>query len=628
MSGLGTIRERVQRAATALRHQEGVVLTTFNLSAPFLEEQALPAILGVEARGAVARRAELHQRLGATPCVVFYDPSVAPQLSGEYRYVARPVPLRGRLFHPKLIIIAGRAADGSTRVYLAVSSANLSLSGWGRNAESFGETWISNRAQQSWGALDRLLAWLQGCAALGEAPGEADALVRVRAALGRMPASPRAEEDVSALWSVASAGRLYTSVVDTGGLFAFLGIGPERRPDEVRVYSPYWSDVAASVTATHAERVVLIPALRADGRGFGLTREQAASVRDAAQLQRAAGDAGDRFWHMKLYSVCFADGALCAVGSCNFTHAGLAGAAGNVEAMLVFEAERGLFAEGAPVREEELAQEPLAEEEAPAPAPIAIVVAFDWRAMCWRWWLDPAPGQRGFVLELVGVGRAPIVAGAGARAGSAPPRGASFKVSYQVADGERSWEGQVVELNLDHSARVYGAPLTAQDILESWRVGALAAGKGGAERAGEEAEAGEDAAREVAAAFDAVNLYALYEAMRALRGRLAERAAYPEQQRALLVGRPDSAMALALLADQDGEAPVVRYLVLRELCGVITAWGALLDEALVARVSAMADRARARTLAQLIGEVKDAARADEMLGWFEAQLAAMDGRQA
>jgi hypothetical protein len=45
-------------------------------------------------------------------------------------------------------------------------------------------------------------------------------------------------------------------------------------------------------------------------------------------------------------------------------------------------------------------------------------------------------------------------------------------------------------------------------------------------------------------------------------------------------------------------------------------------------VSAMADRARARTLAQLIGEVKDAARADEMLGWFEAQLAAMDGRQA
>ena len=130
MSGLGTIRERIERATGCFARREATVLTTFNLNGQFLEEQALPAILGVEAATAAARHAGLHGQLAETDCTVFYDPTVAPGVSGKFRYIARPVPLRARLFHPKLVIIAGSSEDGTTWVYLAVSSANLTLSGW------------------------------------------------------------------------------------------------------------------------------------------------------------------------------------------------------------------------------------------------------------------------------------------------------------------------------------------------------------------------------------------------------------------------------------------------------------------------------------------------------------------
>ena len=191
MTELKTLRERLERASEYFHKLDGVLLTTFNLSAAFLEDHALPSVLGIEAKTNAARRAELHYRLGTTPCTVFYDPVSPPKVSGRYRYVARPVPIRGRFFHPKLVVLAGRSEDGTTWVYLAVSSANLTLSGWGRNAESFGETWIHTRRQQSWKALDDLLSWLSAHSPLGESQGETDAVARIRAALARMPERKR-----------------------------------------------------------------------------------------------------------------------------------------------------------------------------------------------------------------------------------------------------------------------------------------------------------------------------------------------------------------------------------------------------------------------------------------------------
>lgn len=183
-----------------------------------------------------------------------------------------------------------------------------------------------------------------------------------------------------------------------------------------------------------------------------------------------------------------------------------------------------------------------------------------------------------------------------------------------------------MELHLDHTRRTYGKPLSASDILESWRVHVKTGGPGPRNGGGDGDDDGNDAQAEVPAAFDVVNLYDLYRAMRALRTRLGDLESESQAQRALLVGRSDSVMALARLADGDGEAPVVRYLVLRELSSIVAdCKGSSLHGGPLRRVHEMKRRAKATTLRQLACELKgDRQKARKMLDWFERRLAKMD----
>ena len=625
MTELKTVRERLVRASEYFHKVDGVMLTTFNLSAAFLEDHALPAVLGIEAKTNAARRAELHYRLGTTPCTVFYDPASPPKVSGRYRYVARPVPIRGHFFHPKLVVLAGRSEDGTTWVYLAVSSANLTLSGWGRNAESFGETWIHTRRQQSGKALDDLLFWLSSHSPLGEKQASTDAVIRVRAALARMPERKRFNDPGTEPWSGTLHANFYASIVHPEGLTAFLQGGRSRRPSELRAYSPYWSDVAGQVAAFNARKTVLVPALRLDRTAVGLARDQAAELDSQTEIRRNQDDVGSRFWHMKTYRIRHGKTIRTAVGSCNFTLAGLSGSDGNVEAMLVFDADADWLPQDRTVETEELADDAQVEEEISMPVPVSIVVAWDWRAHAWRWWLDATPQQHDFSLHLRGLVPFRIESGTGARPGKPPGRGARFSVSYHTDQGERKWQGQVVELNLDHSSRTYGRPLTANEILESWRGRAPTWDLGGGGSVGDLSGDVDDVDSITPAAFDAVNLYELYRSMRALRVKLKGMDQHPDIQRAYLAGRPDSVMALAHLADRDEEAPIVRYLVLRETYGVISTWAPIIDGDLVARAEQMTTQARDRTLKQLLDELGgDEKKAASMLDWFARKLDGLD----
>ena len=632
MSDLGTIRQRIERATGYFARREGIVLTTFNLHGQFLEEQALPAILGVEAAAAAARNAELHRQLAETDCTVFYDPTVPPGVSGKFRYVARPVPLRGRLFHPKLVIIAGRSEDGTTWVYLAVSSANLSLSGWGRNAESFGETWIHTRSQQAWQGLDGFLAWLQDYANLGEGSEGRDAVTVVRAALARMPSRYRFRDDETKPWSGTLSAQFYSSVVDTEGLPSFLKMGRARRPAELWVYSPYWGSVSEMVGEFGANRTALVPAMRADRKGLGLSKSQHETLTEIAEIWRNENERkDDRFWHMKAYWIRHGEHTYTAVGSCNFTEAGLAGANGNVEAMLVFsddiEPDWPEASDGA--LPEDLSEQPVDEEEAPEPVPVVIVVAYDWRSARWRWFLDPDDSQSDFRLLLpTDLAAISIVPGSDERRGDPPDLPAHYKLTYTQDAERREWQGQIVELHLDHTRRTYGRSLSANDILESWRLHIHTGGPGPPKGAGGDDEDDDEGAQaDVPAAFDAVNLYDLYRAMRALRSRLAELESEPQALRALLLGRSDSVMAFARLAAGDGEAPVVRYLVLRELSSIARDCSEFsLDSSPLRRVHKMKCRAKKATLQQLVSDLRgDGQKARKMLDWFERRLAKMDG---
>ena len=624
MSEPRTIRERILRATTYFERREGIIMTTFNLSASFLEEQALPVILGVDAdaRTASARSAGVHQELAVTPCTVFYDPSTGPNVSGRYRYVARPVPVRDRFFHPKLVVVAG-IAEGLSWVYLAVSSANLTLSGWGRNAESFGETWVHTRRQQSWHVLDRFLSWLAEHTPLGETRGDGDAVGRVRVVLDQMPDRRRLRDAEGVPWSGTLYGSVYVSVVDKAGFPQFLRLGRKRRPRKLWAHSPYWSDVNANVGAFGAWTTTLVPALSIDGKKLGLTRKEAAGLGSSIQVRRNDKQIGDRFWHMKAYRILHGDRRYTAVGSCNFTRAGLAGGDGNIEAMLVYEADGSWLADGIDVSPDDLAEEPVSEEETPMAVPVVVVVAYDWRRRHWRWHVDPGLGQKDFRLHLPQLPPFAVVTGTDTVAGDPPPRGASFVVTYRDTEGDlQRWKGQVVEINLDYSSRVYGKPLSANEILDSWlsRAPAWDIGGGGD---GDGRDDVDDADIEQPAAFDAVNLYDFYRAMRSLRGRLNELGEDREAVgRAMLVGRPDSVIALCHLANREGEAPIVRYLVLRELCRVVERWRHLVEEDLVHQAREMAETARTRTLTRLVGEMNgDAKKAGAVLCWFEKRFA-------
>ncbi|PRQ04689.1 hypothetical protein ENSA5_05630 [Enhygromyxa salina] len=637
MSAPGTIRERVERAVDWFHVVDAVVLTTFNFDPAFVEEHVLPTVLGVEGSTAAAKRAGLHARLGEVPCAVYYDPSTRPKTSGRYRYVARPVPIRNRYFHPKLIIIAGEDDEGTGWVYVAVTSANLSMSGWGRNVESFGETWIHTQKQQSHGALEAFTTWLQGYTARGERGKRVDAMARVRERLAQLPNRRRFTDDPECPWSGTLRARLYFSVVHDAGLADFLQQGRSRRATELWAASPYWADVPQRMVAFNARCTVLLPALRPRDQRLALSRGQHADLLEAMRKRggdelavlRNADDGGDRFWHMKAYFIAYDGVAYTAVGSCNFTRAGLVGAGGNVEAMLVMKGEPDWFPDGEAVDPDNLASEGESEEGAPEPSPVAICVAWDWADERWRWWIDPGPDQHDFVLELPELAPIETEGGVHEQVGPPPPRAATFTVAYREGDRRHRWQGVVVEIGLDHSTRTYGRPLTASEILESWRSQArIEPGGEGAVRGEEGSEEGDDDEQTLdeAAAFDVGNLYDLYRSMRALRARLHELEERPDLQRGLLVAGPASAMKVVRQAERArGPAPV-RFLVLRELGSVLRSWHSVVgDRKLVTRTREVTARLRAEVLAGLETELgRDAGRAEEMLRWFERQLARPD----
>ena len=200
-------------------------------------------------------------------------------------------------------------------------------------------------------------------------------------------------------------------------------------------------------------------------------------------------------------------------------------------------------------------------------------------------------------------------------------------MSYRADREETEWQGQIVELNLDYSSRTYGSPLTANDILESWRGRAPTWDLGGGGRDGDLDDDREDLESDSPAAFDAVNLFDFYRSMSALRAKLKGLEEDRDIQRGYLVGPPDSVIALALLADRDEEAPIVRFLVLRELYGVVSKWANVLEGDLVGRVENMARRARDRTLARLLHDLDgDQKKAGRILDWFESELVRLDRR--
>ncbi|APW48655.1 phospholipase D-like domain-containing protein [Rhodoferax antarcticus] len=151
--------------------------TTFNLSIPFFETHVLPVLLDADLPANRMDYENMQMQLAerGVDLRVFCDLRVmeADQLKRTAVAVHGVLPERLRvkenwfrkesLFHPKVIFLE----DESGRMVLGAGSANLSISGWGRNQEVFVFRSISNNEQYR--QVKRFFDPLLAAAGLGDA---------------------------------------------------------------------------------------------------------------------------------------------------------------------------------------------------------------------------------------------------------------------------------------------------------------------------------------------------------------------------------------------------------------------------------------------------------------------------
>lgn len=140
MKLLGELKRRV----TSMGPLRRAWFTTFNLDIEFLETFVLPATIGAEPPRNRIEFEQLQQELTdkGTDFRVFCDPRFVDTNRIKRTcipvHAVRPDRLSGRfsersLFHPKVIYLE----DVDGRRVIGAGSANLTLSGWGRNLEAF-----------------------------------------------------------------------------------------------------------------------------------------------------------------------------------------------------------------------------------------------------------------------------------------------------------------------------------------------------------------------------------------------------------------------------------------------------------------------------------------------------------
>jgi hypothetical protein len=439
-----------------------------------------------------------------------------------------------------------------------------------------------------------------------------------------MPDRRRFSASVDQPWSDTLYASLYFSPQHPTGFAGFYRQGRTGPLDRLIVHSPYWADVKARVDSFNANEVELIPALLISRQPpmVGLSVDDALTLPEGT-LRKGRRDIGDRFWHLKLYWAEQGNRRLLALGSCNFTKAGLAGSGGNVESMLVFEVgeedAEAILPPRAPF-DGDLPTEAVLEEDAPEPALVRIAVIYDWRKSVYHWYYEPDHTHCDPLLDLEGLSTISLTRVDGTLSAPGPKRLGRFTVHWNDAGVACSFRGLVTEINLEFSEKTYGTPLTASAILEAWR-GKHTPISTGAERDDSGASDEEmEAPQPEQDPFAVVNLYDVYRAFRDVSFRL-QRYADQASARALLVARPDSVFALARLASNHSSSLVVRYLVLREAKGLLHRFSPGGEQFKSVRDWTTAARAEVRrAIAEDPTIQARGTNPDRLLDWFERKL--------
>jgi hypothetical protein len=371
------------------RRPQHVLFTTFNFSSSFFENNVLPLLIGSmdEKFEAVAtNQSTLNAALAEIKTVVVCDRSTLPEPKGDFRYGLLPVGLDSGRFHPKIILMSGILADSEkTGLCLAVSSGNLTFSGWGINREVVGATAVASQHREP---LRRLLSWI-----LEQAQAQLEWIGRASATSMVIEEEGGTRQILEALLSALDSAESLAEGDDgcpslhlalPGDQSLLQELAGDKPWQTTTVISPFWAGVGHLVDSMKSDRFCFVPSVRPDGKySFPLG---ALPLKDESFLFAKFKQGGERYTHAK--ALLFKRGKECAfcIGSANFTGAAM-GAAGlfeNIEVMLRYSSSTADPLKGVLVEldRDEIAPEAFdeAEEGAPPLFPVMAEVLCDWKA--------------------------------------------------------------------------------------------------------------------------------------------------------------------------------------------------------------------------------------------------------
>lgn len=607
------IRERLAQAAARFARLEGAIFTSFNFNADFFEQNVLPALFGAEeGESRAARVQRVHKALMHTQVGVFCDPSQIRLSLVPYRYSVYPVFLKQRLFHAKNILLFGTDDQDKAWIYLAALSANLTLSGWGRNCEGLADTWIHARTEQPAQALTFFLDWLKDRARVPEG----GAIGAAKAFLGRLQGKRHLTDPEDGAFGNKHLVRAYFSP-QQASLWSFI-----RKEygslDGVWAASPYWGDCGQIASELAGLPLNLVAARGpSDFDRSNLGEDSLSQLRGQTKLAepQAWHVEADRFFHIKLYELETACGPVTGIGSCNFTSAGQfwSASAGNVESMLFDAGTHEWACDKLPtggIRTNSC-------DDSPAPLPAYVFVQYDWRSESFSWMLE---GSLSVELVLPDGGPLLLLDGStrtGRRAGELRSR------MFRFSAGGQSFEGVVTELNLQESSQAYGGRLSPLTILDSWRSGGVVDPP--LPRPGPDGESDDEPGTDERSKTPTFDLFGFYQGLATLRICLRE-VKLRDDLLDRLVARSDSVLAMVGSVLESSLPLAIRWIVMTECIGLLKPYQEQLPviKAQLRKLRKTAGRLQAELTEQvrLLPHLRGQDIAAQIVGWYATRMKA------
>ncbi|CAI1077641.1 Uncharacterised protein [Serratia fonticola] len=472
MKLLDTFKKQVAEMGALKR----VWLTTFNLDISFVETWVLPAVLGMdppvsrmdyEGLQRVLNESGIDFRIYCDPRMVakdkpkrtsiaVYPVSVRKLAQDENSYLDRD---RG-LFHPKVFYLE----DHNKKIVVGAGSANLSLSGWGRNQEAVDFRCIASNEQYQ----------------------------QVKQFFIHTDDSLNKEDIFPIRRKFYGDDYVWSFIHSLSGRTLLEALANEGELKTLSVWSPYLAKDMASFIGKLAQREVrfeLVPDL-VEGRYIRTRWDetvQALINDDKLTLYHSPVPRDDRalMTHAKLWLAKSTKGKQLAVGSWNFTGPGcssLEEGGWNVEAGIVHPVSRdtAICGQEWDVKESDFASEELLKEEALEPdelPPLDLTVIFDWTRCEYQLigqWFSGKP-ESGYQLILPGINGVNEMVWKASGKGLKSPQQLTVLKSDAVLDnpfytlrraGKTDWQGMIVETGIEHRRALSFTSL--DDLLNSY----------------------------------------------------------------------------------------------------------------------------------------------------------------